>query len=1068
MSLLNEAILINYGHRVSFNNIDLNKIGATDDILIRSLDTISGDTASVRRFGIDYFIKEVTDISAVGGISRKVEIFSIDDTLLGTWDGGTGTFTQGAVLATAQSCYLLFTKILVGPAIPLDAITIDTDVDVGGLTLADPPDTLAGNGDTLILYIGSGGSTYYDVGLKYGGARKNGTLNNPLTPFFTTKDAVDSLNSANDGVVVLDSERYEEEGIDHDEATSLIQASLGQTPIISYGVGARAGVIPSTIYHSFNAIFFNKNGDDANDGTWHLPKKTIANAITNRGAFAVVYGGSGASASETFTENLDLDNGCVLEADHDYIVTIKGEHTGLGTIEFRNFKLDANGGDYVFTKVGVVIVNVTLSNCDVFNSSIIAVNHLAIGDISLENCNIYNNANVLLCQDVNNRTVDILKSSVHNNTGGFLITGGNSTIAIDIQNNVFYDNAGTDIILKSVTNLIVNGDLDHNTFYNGENGIELDNSGLGFTMNGSIDNNIFESYSDHAIESDFAHTVDNNIFYENTNNYNVNITSTNEILTNPQFAKKTIPYKLGIDPRGSAYRTASDNDDVGAILRIYEINASNITINGITFDGREFYNTGVFILDTVNHTGLSMKWTDFKEFQGSGWDLYDDDTNLNSDIIDCKSYNNGIGGSFSYGGNTIQRCLIYNNSLTGLYFQNPNNTINHNVVFGNGTGIYFDSASSALIIKNNIIVENSLFGIFSEVNIAITFCCITDAVNNVDISDVSNVTDAPNFINTNEGEENFRLKTVENGFVKDSPCKDASDDSPAIDIGAYEIDRDVTQDYWRKHELVFNPRNIDFQTTVPGLTKFINAVGNLDLFGKDDKQIFVFKYGKRQSSNEIDRKKSRYLSTLIKTRTNELPDDRVIMRISFLPSQNLENGTGATIDPTLKSITDSALNLVENEWKGFWAGLIFESDTGNGTIDATAKTLTVSPSPSFIVNEFEPDGLKRFYFHHNGYWYTVLSNTADVLTLSDPEDRLTNQSNIDWNIEKYFKITSCFENEIFLADPNSELISGSFDYYIGFIEVVMARPGFSFIQTRYFFQQETWKTGYQLIFQEVS
>jgi len=124
--------------------------------------------------------------------------------------------------------------------------------------------------------------------------------------------------------------------------------------------------------------------------------------------------------------------------------------------------------------------------------------------------------------------------------------------------------------------------------------------------------------------------------------------------------------------------------------------------------------------------------------------------------------------------------------------------------------------------------------------------------------------------------------------------------------------------------------------------------------------------------------------------------------------------------------------------------------------------LTVSPSPVWTVDEH----VGR-YWHKNNNWYYIKSNTADVLTLSDPEDTLSNESNIDWNIEKYFKVSESYQDVITVEDDDNELISGTYDYYIGFVEVVIQRPYVKVNQPRYYFQQETWKTGQIISFEEV-
>ena len=50
----NEKIVINFRNTIVYTNADLNVIGATTNITLRELYTVSGDVAYVRKFGTDY------------------------------------------------------------------------------------------------------------------------------------------------------------------------------------------------------------------------------------------------------------------------------------------------------------------------------------------------------------------------------------------------------------------------------------------------------------------------------------------------------------------------------------------------------------------------------------------------------------------------------------------------------------------------------------------------------------------------------------------------------------------------------------------------------------------------------------------------------------------------------------------------------------------------------------------------------------------------------------------------------------------------------------------------------
>ena len=153
--------------------------------------------------------------------------------------------------------------------------------------------------------------------------------------------------------------------------------------------------------------------------------------------------------------------------------------------------------------------------------------------------------------------------------------------------------------------------------------------------------------------------------------------------------------------------------------------------------------------------------------------------------------------------------------------------VNHNVFYNNQYGVNLFSNSGSIIYKNNISFLNSLYGIFSEVPVAITYNCIVDAINNIDISDASNIINEPLFVNTDSGDEDFHIKTTEGGFIHDSPCKDSSDDTPVQDIGAYNVLRSVASESYKKYQLESNPRDLNEMSKLKNESNITNALGTL-------------------------------------------------------------------------------------------------------------------------------------------------------------------------------------------------------------------------------------------------
>ena len=232
----NELILLHYLHAIDYLEEDQNAIGATTSTTLRTLPTPTGDIAYVRKFGLDYEITDVTDIEDPIDANMTFRVYALDGTLLGSRTGG-GAFVDGSTVATAQGCYMEI-EASGGAVVVLATITIDTDVDAGGKTFVCAAETIQ-EGDTLTLYLSDTTSTYYDNNYMYGGARHTSVLNNADLPYFHPDTAIAACASANDdGVEVLDSAIYEMETT-ISLADFYIYASIGQTPTLTNGIGAR-------------------------------------------------------------------------------------------------------------------------------------------------------------------------------------------------------------------------------------------------------------------------------------------------------------------------------------------------------------------------------------------------------------------------------------------------------------------------------------------------------------------------------------------------------------------------------------------------------------------------------------------------------------------------------------------------------------------------------------------------------------------------------------------------------------------------------------------------------------
>ena len=131
-----------------------------------------------------------------------------------------------------------------------------------------------------------------DQSAMYGGYRtpQDGTLEKP---YLTIQEGIDAAVLAGapfTNVTALDDLTYDE-NVDIDGVDLVVQAALGKSPVIIRGIGVRVTREVTAQYNNSTAIYFNKQGDNANDGTWQLPKETCQDAIDNAAGKAIIFGG---------------------------------------------------------------------------------------------------------------------------------------------------------------------------------------------------------------------------------------------------------------------------------------------------------------------------------------------------------------------------------------------------------------------------------------------------------------------------------------------------------------------------------------------------------------------------------------------------------------------------------------------------------------------------------------------------------------------------------------------------------------------------------------------------------
>lgn len=1064
-----ERILINYNHEIDYDEDNTNIIGAnTDTTGLRTVPVPGGDIAYVRKFGT------IFDDNGAMGIGAMATTTGAGESLLYTFtsiDGGTsfgnvtdvngvltdntsGTISSGDGMKIVLSCSA-------GAA-----VNNETSFTIRGVTVVLPDETLS-NGDSITFYISNTGSSYYDSSYMYGGARHTPALNDADLPYFTITSAIAACASANDdGVEVLDSATYDEE-LDLNLADFYLYSTAGQTPTITSGIGARVSREVAHDGNNTDTAYVSKTGNDANAGTYQEPYLTIAAAFAGIGARTSI----NIMDSEEYEQSINITAGIILEPIYSKVPIIKSNGATYAIQITTNTEIygliittDIITTDGIKSATGA---GVKINDNTIYNFSTRGINISAgafTGEILRNRC--------YSCGSVGNTNEAGIRVDVSSNGGGviennicyygkflgirFVVTGAAVTDSTDIKNNLCYRNEGYGFYLWVDVGCTWNGSFENNTSVYNDEGIYAGPPAAPGTFPANLSNSIvyFNTTVDlhdvtgigiTIIESDYGTNngftigagmlqVDPLFMDASNNNYALKLTST-------------------------LLHADSNNDDMGAHFRSIEINNDNIEINGFFVDGQEQYNVSIFIADNTDHTGTIIKWNDIFDYAGLAIDLYDDGTNTDADIMYNRIYQNGNGIKLAYGGNEIEYNIIFDNTIFGIWSDYTLQEFIHNSIYGNYYGLYLESNSAGITCKDNISSQNSYYGIYSEVAIIVTYCNITDAVNSsVDNSDSSNIIDLPLFVNTNEGTEDFHLKSIYGGYINDSPCiGTASDDT---DIGAWQVTRTIANDDWKKYQVPFNPQ-VEWINIPKGAVQFNDAIGRIDNWAQAHRRGFVFTINAPQVSNEALRQKFEYFSTLIQKRENTIVDEQTKFRIHFQPTSFLLTGTG-TVDSSGLTLTDTTKSMIENQFKGFYVGIKYASGVATGTITAATKILQVAPDPTWTNDEWI-----GYYFYYNGYYYYILDNDSDELTLSDPNDTLANAANIDWSIEKYFKINENSETVLTVSDNDSELPSGSYDYYIDFIECKINKLEFGYSQPRFFYTREHSKTGFNVSFEEV-
>lgn len=921
----------------------------------------------------------------------------------------------------------------------------------------------------ITLYVSSCGSTYYDDTLTLGGYRATatGTRQNP----YRTIDAANTFvaTSVINNICVLDSEKYDEI-IEISKDDIFLFSDEGQMPTLCKDIGASRRVGMLSDGNNDNTIYISANGENStrlSAGTYYDPILTLdyhVNAHFTDSRYDNIV-------------NIVFIDDTIQEATESYwrvSLEVVESAYGVQTTIFQN----ANTIEFSY------IPSIRINNLIFYKKNYyhcIYITEVDNTSVGIYNCSFNGFDIAIRFNDKNNVSGEIAYCYFNNNTNSIVIKSLNDSGIVIYQNiidnnihiGIYIDVSGGTSTMTVVNNLIIGGVSNYNTV-----GIYHTQSDAGATDSTNYYNNtVVDCYygiyfeNTHSVTAAFLELIayGNTIDLYRTDQqpsityscYAVNAPAANDwtigagcTTSAPGFID-TVQKMYGIKRTGAAYKTTNSKNNMGINKTFMSIDLySGLHINGFIIDGNCQNEIG-FLKNNINDkTGLIVENCDIKKFTGAGIDLYDDDTAHDAQVLRSKIYLCGTGCIFTRGEVVIEESIFYKNIYAGLDIAQTPYSLDHSVFYENENGIIRDDTVNSLSVINSIFSKNGI-GISSNIYTVLIYCIVNDYFSaTVDTSHESNILGQPAFINVDDDTEDFHLKKIANGYTYNSVGLEAAQDG--YDIGAYLETYAQTEEWWKHYQLAYNPRLIKFGNSLKGYTAYENIAGASKDWYKDTKREFIFQYAPNQYSAEADRKKLEYLATILQSIANGHTEDESIVRFSPLPEQGLYSGTGTVSG---KTIIDGSAIWNENEHKGYSIGIKFLSGTNIIT--------TLTGGVATKTGAFTGVDYTGYYLYINSRFYWIKSNDANNLYLSDPDSTLNDETVAVWSVEKYFKVEKNTSNTLYLGDDNNELIEDSYDYIIRFIECKILNGNFTYIQPRYYWQKETWKTGYQILLEEV-
>jgi hypothetical protein len=517
-------------------------------------------------------------------------------------------------------------------------------------------------------------------------------------------------------------------------------------------------------------------------------------------------------------------------------------------------------------------------------------------------------------------------------------------------------------------------------------------------------------------------------------------------------------YNFALKIGSGAYKTDGAENDMGAILGNILISASNVSINGFYIDGQDAYFSGIYKTGSSDYSGTSISFCKIENFQGSGFDDYSGADTL-STIISDVFLSNGTGIVNKDGTNKYTYDVIAKNTAYGIWTDTGYLDVNHCTFSQNGAyGIKMPFNSFACV-RNSIFNANGAYEIYPVNPVLMTNCDINGLLpSTVTATEADgNISDNPLFVDETDGEEDYQLKNYARGYIFNSLCIGKADDG--YDMGAYIETQTVNGESWRTYQIEHDPTNMNRGVDNMTPTASQNNFGSLYHRARNSKMAFPMIWQQTQASNRTQMRKMWYFSTLIPTLINGLKKEETVFRLWLLPETHLESGVSVTVDTVtdIATIADSGKSYVENEFRGFYLGLIFASFSSS--VDKASAIVTAS-GVTWTTNQWA-----GYYYKHEQMTFLILGNNADQLQLSDPLGQLTSQSETG-TVEGYFRIKNSDGKTFTLDDKQDYLLSNPVGWYIAFVRCVVQSDSFTYSQPNFVIDNYTAMSGYSILFQE--